>query len=131
MKYSQEKAQQIAHRLEQEGGHVSNTCKVFNISRKTFYEWVKKYDYFAELVEDALAVSTDNVESALYRNALEGNATAQIFWLVNRRNDRWKNVNRHEHTGPEGGPVSVNWSNVPLEKRKEMMRIIKENAASE
>jgi hypothetical protein len=27
-----------------------------------------------------------------YRNALAGNTTAQIFWLKNRRPDRWRDV---------------------------------------
>ena len=30
----------------------------------------------------------------LYRNALAGNTTAQIFWLKNRRPDRWRDVQR-------------------------------------
>ena len=36
--------------------------------------------------------SDDRVEESLYRNALAGNTTAQIFWLKNRRPDRWRDV---------------------------------------
>lgn len=32
--------------------------------------------------------------------------TAQIFWLCNRQPERWRNVSRHEHTGPNGGPIA-------------------------
>ena len=32
------------------------------------------------------------MEESLYRNALAGNTTAQIFWLKNRRPDRWRDV---------------------------------------
>ena len=36
--------------------------------------------------------SDARVEESLYRNALAGNTTAQIFWLKNRRPDRWRDV---------------------------------------
>jgi hypothetical protein len=29
------------------------------------------------------------VESALFQNAMSGNVTAQIFWLKNRKPERW------------------------------------------
>jgi hypothetical protein len=39
-----------------------------------------------------IRASDDRVEESLYRNALGGNTTAQIFWLKNRRPDRWRDV---------------------------------------
>jgi hypothetical protein len=36
--------------------------------------------------------SDARVEESLYRNALAGNTTAQIFWLKNRRPDRWRDA---------------------------------------
>lgn len=47
-------------------------------------------------------VADDKVELSLYNKAMTGNVTAQIFWLCNRRPDRWKNVNRVEHSGEIG-----------------------------
>ena len=38
------------------------------------------------------ASSDARVEESLYRNALAGNTTAQIFWSKNRRPDRWRDV---------------------------------------
>ena len=39
---------------------------------------------------DTSSYPKDNsVEQALYQNALKGSATAQIFWLKNRRPERW------------------------------------------
>ena len=32
------------------------------------------------------------VENSLYQNAIAGNVTAEIFWLKNRRPDRWRDV---------------------------------------
>jgi hypothetical protein len=37
-------------------------------------------------------MSINDSEESLYRNALAGNTTAQIFWLKNRRPDRWRDV---------------------------------------
>jgi hypothetical protein len=44
------------------------------------------------LHDDGREASDDRVEESLYRNALAGNTTAQIFWLKNRRPDRWRDV---------------------------------------
>lgn len=33
--------------------------------------------------------------------------TAAIFWLKNRQRDRWRDVQRLEHSGPGGGPVEA------------------------
>ena len=30
------------------------------------------------------------IENALFKSALDGNVTAQIFWLKNRRPDKWR-----------------------------------------
>ena len=30
------------------------------------------------------------MENALYKNAIDGNITAQIFWLKNRKPDKWR-----------------------------------------
>ena len=36
--------------------------------------------------------SDERVVDSLYKNALGGNVTAQIFWLKNRRPDQWRDV---------------------------------------
>ena len=44
------------------------------------------------------------VESALYKNAVDGNVTAQIFWLKNRKPGQWCEKYRVEEV-PE--PVEI------------------------
>jgi len=64
-------------------------CKI-GISRSTFYEWKKKYPAIADALKNGKELPDYNVQNALYRNALAGDTTAQIFWLKNRRSDKWK-----------------------------------------
>ena len=51
-----------------------------------------EHDELREALKRGKAASDDRVEESLYRNALAGNTTAQIFWLKNRRPDRWRDV---------------------------------------
>ena len=60
------------------------------ITAKTLYEWKNKYGEICESLKKGKEVVNYQVENALLRNALEGNVTAQIFWLKNRRPDKWR-----------------------------------------
>ena len=40
-----------------------------------------------------LTIDDYQVESALFENALKGNASAQMFWLKNRCPERWNDKN--------------------------------------
>lgn len=70
------------------GGNVSETCKALNLSRSQFYEWLNKNQKFRNSVNEIRETVKDNVESALYKNALEGNVVAQIFFLKTQCKDR-------------------------------------------
>ena len=39
------------------------------------------------------------VEKSLYQTALDGNTTAQIFWLKNRKAKEWRDKQQIEHEG--------------------------------
>ena len=60
------------------------------ISKDTFYQYKKKYPDFSDSLKRGKEVVDYEVENALLKNALDGNITAQIFWLKNRRPDKWK-----------------------------------------
>ena len=51
-----------------------------------------QHEELREALKRGREASDDRVEESLYRNALAGNTTAQIFWLKNRRPDRWRDV---------------------------------------
>ena len=60
------------------------------ITAKTLYEWKKRYGKICEALKKGKEVVDYQVENALLSAALEGNTTAQIFWLKNRRPDKWR-----------------------------------------
>ena len=64
----------------------------------TLWEWRKK----STKISNALKIGKDEadiqVENALYKAALEGNTTAMIFWLKNRRSKEWRDKIQQEIT---------------------------------
>lgn len=60
------------------------------ISKTTFYKFKNEHFELSELLKKGKEVVDYQVENALLKNALEGNTTAQIFWLKNRKPSKWK-----------------------------------------
>lgn len=60
------------------------------INPKTLYEWKKKESKISNILKAGREVIDYQVENALLKNALEGNVTAQIFWLKNRKKNEWR-----------------------------------------
>lgn len=87
--------------------NVSDACEANNISRRTFYNWKNEDKNFAERVEEIKEHVTDTVETALFRNAIDGNVTAQIFWLKNKRSDIWSDMRKVEHSGLISNPIEL------------------------
>ena len=61
-----------------------------NIGKTTFYKLLKEYPELSEHLKKGKEVVDYEVENALLKNALNGNITAQIFWLKNRKPKQWK-----------------------------------------
>ena len=60
------------------------------ISRSTLSDYKVKYPIISDTLKKGKDVIDIQVENALLKSALEGSNTAQIFWLKNRRPDRWR-----------------------------------------
>ena len=60
------------------------------IGRTTLYEWKQKEPNIANTLKRKKDVVDFEVENALLKNALNGNVTAQIFWLKNRKKFEWR-----------------------------------------
>ena len=60
------------------------------IRRSTLYEWKNKHTDFADAIKRSKEVADYEVESALFKKAKMGDTTAQIFWLKNRRPEKWR-----------------------------------------
>lgn len=61
-----------------------------NITTTTLYDWKKRFPAISETLKKGKEIVDYEVENALFRSAMEGNTTAQIFWLKNRRPDKWR-----------------------------------------
>ena len=60
------------------------------ITAKTLYVWKKEHRAICEVLKKGKEVVDYEVENALLKKALGGDTTAQIFWLKNRRPDKWR-----------------------------------------
>ena len=62
----------------------------------TLREWRKKEPTISTALKKGREVVDYEVENALLKSALEGNTTAQIFWLKNRRKMQWRDKVEYE-----------------------------------
>lgn len=60
------------------------------INVTTLRDWRKKEPTISAILKKGREVVDYEVENALLKSALEGNTTAQIFWLKNRKPDKWR-----------------------------------------
>lgn len=60
------------------------------INVKTLYDWKKNQSKICNALKRGKEVVDFEVENALLKNAMEGNVTAQIFWLKNRKKLQWR-----------------------------------------
>lgn len=71
-------------------------AKNLGIHIATFYDYKKKYTEFSDTLKKGKEIVDYQVEKALLNKALKGDTTAMIFWLKNRKPDKWRD--RKEHT---------------------------------
>lgn len=60
------------------------------INVKTLYDWKKKQSKICNALKRNREIVDFEVENALLKNAMNGNVTAQIFWLKNRKKLQWR-----------------------------------------
>lgn len=72
-------------------------AKNMGITRKTLAEWKIKYSDIGDTLKKGKEVVDFQVENALLSSALDGNTTAQIFWLKNRRPDKWRDKQKEDN----------------------------------
>lgn len=69
------------------------------IDISNFYVWKRKYPEFREAIKKGKDLADINVADSLYNRALEGDTTAMIFWLKNRRREHWRDKQDIKHEG--------------------------------
>jgi hypothetical protein len=87
------------------GATMGTAALEFGVSRQAIYNAMEKDPRFAEELNTARGTADDAVEAALYRNAIGGNVTAQIFWLKNRRPNEWRDAHEIDLANKDGKPL--------------------------
>jgi hypothetical protein len=80
-------------------------AQFLGVSLRTVADWKVVHEDFAEALTTGKEKADAKVVGALYRGALAGNTTAQIFWLKNRRKEDWRDKVDHEVAGKDGAPI--------------------------
>ena len=89
-----------------EGGvSVLKASKAAVIDYKTIWRWRKEDEEFNDKVTAIIDSRVMIVEDALFLNAAKGNLGAQIFWLINRSQGRWKNKREEDITLTHQGGI--------------------------
>lgn len=106
--------------------------EIFGVDRRTIYRWKIEHEEFCHALIVGKEIADDRVERALYEKAVgyelevqklfhhQGEITratvieyvqpdkgAIEMWLASRRAAKWRKVDRHEVSGPDGGPIEV------------------------
>lgn len=84
----QPKKAKMLKALEKSLGVVTTACKMANVGRTTYYEWLDKDPEFKKAVDDFNNIALDFAESKLYELIQEGNVTATIFYLKTKGKKR-------------------------------------------
>lgn len=66
---------------------IAHNC---GITAKTLYEWKNRYGDICDALKKGKEIVDYEVENALLKRAKQGDVTAQIFWLKNRRPEKWR-----------------------------------------
>lgn len=75
------------------------TAVQLGIDRATLYR-----HYKAE-IEQSKANACAMIGSSLFEKALAGDGASQRFFLITQGNGEWSPKVKHEHSGPDGGPM--------------------------
>jgi len=100
-KYKKEYAEQARKLCGNFGATDKKLAEFFGVSEQTVNAWKKAQPEFLESLK-AKDVADDAVENSLYNTALDGNTTAQIFWLKNRRARQWRDKQEIDHRSGDG-----------------------------
>ena len=103
--------------------HITKTCKICNISKKTYYDW-KTDPNFSKKIEALRDSEGDVFEDALRDLVKEKNPQAVIFGLKTRFANRgYQDKQQIEHFGAAG--IEISFTD-PGEKNEKIIDVEKE-----
>ena len=89
-----EQQRHLVHMMTLNGVKQDEQARALRMSKTTLTK------HFREELDLGKIVTTANVAGAWYRNAMDGNVSAQIFWM--KAQGGWREADRLEITGAEG-----------------------------
>ena len=92
--------------------------KNLGISKVTFYKYKASCSELNELLKRSKEVVDYEVENALYKSAIDGNVSAMIFWLKNRRPDKWRDKREHSEIELMRKELQLKERKLELEQQK-------------
>jgi transposase-like protein len=88
------------------GATISEIAAYFGVSIMTLYRWSRAWPEFGEAIKQDKDAADRRIEQRLYDKAAEGDNTAMIFWLKNRRPEEWRDQRDVKVEGKiETGPL--------------------------
>jgi len=85
---TQKRKAKVLKALAESKGIIAYACDAANISRSTFYEWMKQDENFASEVDEITEATLDRVEAKLLEAINDDNLTAIIFYLKTKGKKR-------------------------------------------
>lgn len=83
----------------------SDIAKNMGISRSTLSIYKKKSAEFNAAISESKEVADMVIENALYEKAKRGDVTAMIYWLKNRRGEKWRDKPSEKGERDGGGVI--------------------------
>ena len=71
----------------------------FDVNLSTLEKWITTKPEFLLSLKEGREKADANVANSLYNKAMDGDTTACIFWLKNRRAAHWRDKQEVDHTG--------------------------------
>lgn len=126
-----------AEKLCKLGATDEEVADFFGVEVRTIYRWKGENSAFCQALKLGKEECDDRVEKSLYSRAvgykhadvdirvIEGQVVqtpivkhyppetvAGIFWLKNRRSQQWRDKVQQELSGPDGGPIQMQFAAV-------------------
>lgn len=123
---------QVAKIVGELGGTDKELAAALGVSHQGLKDWKKQHADLLATLKKSKELADSQVEKSLFQRAIgyshpdvhisthEGrvivtptvkhyppDTTACIYWTKNRRPDLWRDAQRHEHTGADGGAIKV------------------------
>lgn len=134
----------IAAAFARDGKSQSEIARIFGISRDTLHDWTRKYPEFSDSLRETREQADGRVTASLFQKAvgyeveeieqsidekgrkrlkktkrhIQGDVTAQKYWLANRRPAEWREKVDHQHTGKDGGPIETEVTHIVTDLAK-------------